>query len=208
MKRVYLIRHGATDGSVSGVQQSPETPLNIQGLKEAARIAARAEQLNFQTLVSSPAQRALETAEAIGSAVKQEMVLSDLFAERRRPTRFNGWDKKVPEYVAYREAEGVNLHNPDWKFEDSESYTELVERTKAAFDYLEKMSGDIAVVSHEFIAKFFVTYLLSAGTPTPELWAQMYTSLRLTNTGITVFQHSDVTGWQLLTWNDHAHFAE
>ncbi len=208
MKRVYFVRHGATDGSVGNIQQSAQTPLNDLGVKEASLLAARAGSLQFETLYSSPAARASDTAAAVASITSHSVEVSDLFAERKRPSRFDGWDKTLPEYVMYREAEVANLHEADWKFEDSESFTELTDRTKTAFDLLQEKSGDTMVVSHEYIAKFFATYVLSSGVPTPELWAQMYKALRLSNTGITVFQYSPETNWQLLTWNDHAHFAE
>jgi len=67
MVRFILIRHGQTDWNVIGrYQGQADPPLNQRGLEQAHQLADELEAVQLDWLVSSPLQRALQTAEVIG----------------------------------------------------------------------------------------------------------------------------------------------
>lgn len=68
MARLILIRHGETDWNIAGrYQGQADPPLNETGLKQARRLAEELHATRLDRLVSSPLQRALQTAEVIAA---------------------------------------------------------------------------------------------------------------------------------------------
>lgn len=53
-KKIYLIRHGESEGNIGPIRQSPESPLSKEGEKQAQIIAERISNLKFDLLISSP----------------------------------------------------------------------------------------------------------------------------------------------------------
>ena len=64
--KIYIVRHGETNGNLQGVLQGwTDEPLNEKG-RELAIITARAlSDIKFDVVISSPLSRAYETAEII-----------------------------------------------------------------------------------------------------------------------------------------------
>ena len=61
--KLYLIRHGETDGNRTGVLMgSTDTPLNDHGRQQAAALSERVNALEVDAIFSSPLSRAVETA--------------------------------------------------------------------------------------------------------------------------------------------------
>lgn len=89
-KFVYFVRHGQSADNVAPVFQSPDSPLNEKGRKQAESIADRVSKLSFDALIASPFERAKQTAEAIVKATGKKAEYSDLFVERVKPSYING----------------------------------------------------------------------------------------------------------------------
>jgi phosphohistidine phosphatase len=66
MKRLYLVRHAKSDKGIPGIEDK-ERPLNKRGKRDVARMGRRLKKSGIivQTLYSSPAKRALDTAEGL-----------------------------------------------------------------------------------------------------------------------------------------------
>ena len=75
--RLYLIRHGQTEwNKEKKIQGSLDIPLNKRGLQQAKAVAQRMHaQYPFDLIISSPAERALKTAEAINAHSNFEIIL-------------------------------------------------------------------------------------------------------------------------------------
>ena len=70
--RIYLLRHGQSTGNAQGVYQGwSDYPLDETGIRQVRALAARwkAEKISFDRIVSSPLQRAHQTAEIIAAAL-------------------------------------------------------------------------------------------------------------------------------------------
>jgi broad specificity phosphatase PhoE len=82
MSRLVLIRHASTDemntvlcGRKLGIH------LNQEGIRQARRIAGSLSQLSFMEILTSPLERAVETAECLASFAKCPVVHSPAFHE-------------------------------------------------------------------------------------------------------------------------------
>lgn len=208
MKRIYLVRHGETDANRDSIVQGPNNELSVQGRKQALKVAERSLGIDFEKIISSDYTRAKQTAQAIADANNMEVEESSLFQERRNPTCYQGELRSLPEYQEWQKAEEENKANPDWHFEDGENPWEFNERAKKALSFLaDQKEENILVVTHGLFLRVFVARILAGELCTPELSFRMTPVLQVNNTGITVCTF-DEGNWKLLTWNDHAHFAE
>ena len=66
--RVYLARHGQTDGNANGRAQGfTDTPLNATGRQQAAQLAESLKGVRFDAIYSSTLSRSRETAETVAA---------------------------------------------------------------------------------------------------------------------------------------------
>ncbi len=66
--RVYLARHGQTDGNLKGIAQGwTDTPLNETGRQQAAALAERLRGVKLDAIYSSTLNRSRTTAEAVAA---------------------------------------------------------------------------------------------------------------------------------------------
>jgi broad specificity phosphatase PhoE len=68
-------------------------------------------------------------------------------------------------------------------------------------------SQNILVVSHGNFLKQLVGYVLLGGQGSKKEVASFKRTFKSTNTGISILVLQD-NRWRVLSWNDHAHFAE
>ena len=79
MKKIYLVRHGESNGNASGVYQNADTPLTEKGRAQAEFIASRCEKFAIDFIVSSSMKRAVETAAIVNKKLNKLSEISDLF---------------------------------------------------------------------------------------------------------------------------------
>jgi len=99
--RIYLVRHGATEWSVSGQHTGrTDIPLTERGERNAHRLGERLRGLTFVKVLTSPLQRARRTCELAGFASSAE-IDADLLE----------WD-----YGEYEGLTSAQIHatRPDW----------------------------------------------------------------------------------------------
>ena len=63
MSRLFLIRHGETEGNALRILQHPDIPLSSRGIAQAERLARRLAREGITRIVSSDYARAMTTAE-------------------------------------------------------------------------------------------------------------------------------------------------
>jgi broad specificity phosphatase PhoE len=207
MKKIYLIRHGQSEGNVGPVRQSPETLLTQKGIHQAEIVAERLCHLSFDLLISSPFKRAHQTAEIISRKTGKNILESDLFIERKRPSeqinQLKDSEKSINSEMSYIQAFKENR-----KYKDGESFEEMVQRAKKALSFLEEASNDcIVVVTHGMFLRVLCALVLLKEQITPENCLEIMKTLKTTNTGISIIEKSE-EGWQLVTWNDQTHFSD
>lgn len=212
-KTVYIVRHGQSVDNVLPVFQKSTSPLSEKGKLQAKQIAERIQNLEFDTLISSPLPRAKETADAISTMTGKEIVLSDLFVERIKPSSTDGkpWtdEKASKTFRAWEES----LIRPGLKVEDGENFEEIFQRADKSLDYLLNRAGkDIVVVSHGHFIRTLIARIIIGDRIDGEIARRFYDLTSLENTAISVIQYREAFEesrcWRVWTLNDHAHFAE
>lgn len=150
LARLHLVRHGEVHNPHGVVYAGlPEFSLSELGRSQAAAAADHLADSGASVLVTSPLDRALETAQFIAARLALEPLLDDGLTEWGLSTRWAGtaWsdlDQAFPgELSAY-------AANPAELPFSPESLTELATRTEQAIHRVESGDGDIAiVVSHQ-----------------------------------------------------------
>jgi broad specificity phosphatase PhoE len=209
MKKIYFVRHGETTYNAAGLVQDHSPVLTDKGKEQATLVGARLQHLTFDTLVASDYERTRQTAGIVQNLTKKEPQYSELFREIRRPSEFFHQPRSDAFAVFLKQEIEHFSVDENWKYSDEESFTEVQDRIRRAFVYLETLPGDIVVISHgHFIRRVVATVAMNFNLDTIT-WSCMYESFQATNTGITtVVKKSEADRWQIITFNDHAHFAD
>jgi broad specificity phosphatase PhoE len=160
---VFLIRHGVTDWHAARkVLGHKDTPLNDEGRFQAAAASEALAGVSLGEILSSPLQRAIQTAEIIGSKFNIEIArdprLID-FQAGRWSGMTHGEISASPEYQAF-------LANPSAeRIPGGESLEEIRRRSVAAIEQAlaDNPSGDgIAVVSHAGVIRVLLAHYLGS----------------------------------------------
>ncbi len=215
MKKIFLVRHGETIANISKIWQDSTDGLSPRGFIQAEKLAERLKKNTFGLAFCSSFTRAQQTAEVISKRLGLNFLPSDLFIEVQNPSCTVGVrQEKIPgnavyEYMQKRDS-AVDKDN--FRYEDEETFTELIARARKALEALTEADGEtILVVTHGTIMRTLVGLVLSQHepnrSPSEIFYAGRY--MQTINTGITVLTYEEDTKvWSLLTFNDHAHFAE
>lgn len=161
--RLYLVRHGQTDGNVEGRSQGHrEVPLNERGRRQAAAIGERLRPRPLVAVYASPLGRSLATAEAIAAphgldvvpdarlAELDHGILDGLTGEELR--------RDYAQFLAqWREGDPAELAMPG-----GESMGDAQRRMVVAMEAIaaEHPDGEVAVVSHNLATRAFLCYAL------------------------------------------------
>jgi broad specificity phosphatase PhoE len=140
MKHLYFMRHGLSVSNMRGLLSGrDDTPLANEGIKQCEAAAKLVSKLNIDAIVSSPMQRAKESAKIIAKAIgypEDKIIISELFMERE-----------------FGPLEGANYyHYRHQNLDDSEGVehsSAIINRAKQGYELLQGIEADnILVVSH------------------------------------------------------------
>jgi probable phosphoglycerate mutase len=210
MQHIYLVRHGETTYNEQGLVQDGSSLLTDRGTKQAHQVAERLRHLDFQNLVVSDYERTKQTAQPVAELTGVQPEYSALFREIRRPSEFFHTERTLPGFQSYLHLEYQNfVTDPTWRHSDEENFVDSSARASQALEYLTQLDGDTVVISHgHFIRMLTATVACNMELDGPT-WQKMYRSFKAVNTGITTLLYDPTEAhWQILTFNDHAHFAE
>ena len=147
---VCLIRHGQTNWNVEGrMQGREEVPLNENGIaqaKEAAKgmkTACDAIGLHFNKIISSPLERAVDTAKIIKDAIGCDYFGTDERWLERDFGSLSGYTYDDYARAIHANAKGV---------EDIEPVEAMMERAKSFFSEMVKPGDRILVLTHGAMA--------------------------------------------------------
>jgi len=135
----WFLRHGETDWNAQGLSQGrTDIPLNATGIRQAERAAAALRGRGIATIVASPLERALRTAQTVAAALSLPVTTDPDLQE-----------------VAFGEQEGQPMG--DWYEEwiagrytpaGGESFADLLARGVAAINRATALPGPVLVVAH------------------------------------------------------------
>jgi broad specificity phosphatase PhoE len=154
MKRLYFMRHGLSVynqiGKFSGRLDSPISDVGREDVKQNAQSLIGTK---IDVIVSSPLQRALESAKIIADVIdypKDNILISDLFSER--------------DFGALEGTPYIPLAVKD-DVEDIETVEDLIKRAQKGFEWLNELDADdILLVSHGSLGRA-LRYVISQELP-------------------------------------------
>jgi len=155
---LILLRHGQTTANAQALLQGRiDLPLDQEGTAQAMRCGVHIRsQYPGARVISSPLQRARQTA----SAISDEVEVDERFIE----LDYGDWDG-----VALRDVDQVQWqewrNDPHFRPPNGESLVELDHRVRPALEELiaESKDQDIVVVSHVSPIKSAITWALGVG---------------------------------------------
>ncbi|MFA7309909.1 MAG: histidine phosphatase family protein [Candidatus Paceibacterota bacterium] len=210
MKTVYFVRHGESEGNAGPIFQGMDSPLTDEGKQQALDIAERCSKLPVELLISSPAKRTAETAQAISERSHIPIEWSPLFLERQRPLEVVGNRKDDPVMKAI---EDQWFKSPDAREYRSkgEGFVAINERAGKALALLgKKTEQHILVVTHGFFLRAMMAKMLFGDALTLADLERVMAGFRTENTGITVITDDSWLPhmkWRIRVFNDHAHLG-
>lgn len=208
MKKIYLVRHGQTNANLKRYLGGRDELLNDTGKQQAITVGKRLQALQVDSLLASDWPRAQQTAQCISDEINLDIETVPELGEHMPPLSLANLSYDDPAYDAYKDLIKQHWGGAESQAEGAENFHSLFARSEQLRKHLESHTGtNIVAVSHSRFLRFFTAYMTMRDTLTPDAELHMSTVLRPKNTSITAFTF-DHKNWQLVTWNDHAHFAE
>ncbi len=203
--KIYFVRHGSTDSLEKKISQPDDEPLNERGINQAKELGKRFANTQVDLVVSSPHQRAIQTAKEISEHIET----NPLFAEVKKPKEVVGQSKESEEIKAILKKIGeMYIVDPSWHYSDEENFEDLKKRGFEALAFLESQNKEnILVVSHgNFIALLVGLMMFGEDYPV-KLSLKLKNFFRLSNTGVSICNFNEGR-WTLECWNDTSHRLE
>lgn len=138
MQHLYFVRHGLSVMNILGkFSGRTDTPLAPEGIEQSKVAGQQASSLGIDLIVTSPMERALETAKIMAQQMgydQSKIVINDLFMERE----FGLLEGTL--YSKTRDVEG---------FDGVETVAQILDRAQKGIDFLNRQQANtILVVSH------------------------------------------------------------
>lgn len=173
MRKIFLVRHGETEwNKLDKMQGWADSPLSELGEMQAKWLNERVKDFNINKIYTSPAGRAIRTANLIKGDNNIEIVVSENLKEMNMGA-WEGLEKKVIENL-YSE-DYYNFWNTPEKYipkENGESFLEVRERVFQEIMKIikENDNKNILIVSHGLSIKSFLCKLENKNIE--ELWSE------------------------------------
>ncbi len=149
--RIYLLRHGMTDwnsaGRIPGLV--PGIHLNQEGVEQCERVASRLSQVPFRRILSSPLERAIQTAEIINRSHNLEIEID----KRLVDWDLGPWSTLTDQQISRQYADAYRIWGErpeDLALEGQERLATVADRMTAVIQDLidQKDIGCVLLVSH------------------------------------------------------------
>lgn len=170
MGRIYLIRHGETDGNVKAVFRGKmDLPLNARGRAEGARIADLLLPCGITRILSSPLSRAKETAAPLAArlhlAVESDPGFDDIDVGQWQGMEVSEVEKRHPNlFQIWRNSPAI------FRFPHGDSLAALQERAHKRLLEVARDTGEgaTAVFTHQIVTR--VLTLAAMDLPLSAYW--------------------------------------
>ncbi|MGA1083650.1 MAG: histidine phosphatase family protein [Burkholderiaceae bacterium] len=207
---LWLCRHGETDwNAIRRIQGQLDVPLNALGQAQAKKLAQALAHHDFDEVVSSPLDRAQQTALPLAQAVSLPVTLNAAFAERHfgdlQGRSFDDMASIDPEAAAHWQA-----RTPDFCPVGGESLLMLRDRVQAGLGELAQRalsSGATRVICFTHGGVLDMVYRIAQGIDIspPREWG-------IPNAGINQLQVlqsvSQDLNFQVMAWAQTDHLAD
>lgn len=209
--KVYLLRHGESEGNVARRFQTPVEKLTKLGETQAKLVAKRFTHTHIDRIVASTMTRAQQTAQAVAAVTGKEIISEPLFAEVKRPSVMLGKHHTDQNSKVINALVDAHAAEQDYHYSDEENWWDFIRRVEQALHSIERFESDeaIVVVAHGHVLRAILGLVLF-GTDFGPLDFERFVkrAVSTNNTGVTMLDFTLEQGWQLITFNDHSHLLE
>jgi len=167
MNRLFLIRHGETEGNALRILQHPDIPLSPRGIAQAERLARRLAGEGIARIVASDYARAMTTAEHVQRATGAPLAIEPLLRER------NFGDLRGKPYAELT----FDPFALDYAPPNGETWPAFHERVDRAWARVRELAasttgGSLAVVTHGLVCRSLAAHhlILADDVIVPERW--------------------------------------
>lgn len=174
MTWLYLTRHGQTEWNVENrFQGGTDSPLTEKGIRQAEYLAKRLRGISFESIYSSPAGRALRTAEILRGdrdvAIREHPDLREM--------GLGDWEGMRSEEIEERFPEEFDRYwrKPHlYRREKGESYLDVQRRAVSLIGEILRShtGGNVLIVTHTVVLKTLMAHF--EGRPLERLWDPPY----------------------------------
>ena len=208
VKHIYLVRHGETADNRHWVHQTIDVALNERGVAEADAAGRALAQLRPDTLLTSDARRAQETAGRIARIAHLEPHADHVFRELHRGVLVEG-----EHHLSWASVKGsvllfLRAGDRAWHFGDGENALEFRDRIGNVLETLAGTPGaQVVVVTHRGVING-LRFVIRHGFSSPVrclLLAAVFGCIR--NGGIVHLTHdpSSTPAWRVERTSDVRH---
>lgn len=203
--RIYFARHGETILNAQGVNQPHDAQLSEEGIRQAKALGGKLADTPIDLIISSPFERAKQTANIIAQIREQNVRFSDHFTELKRPSIIENKRRDDPNVVEIKRLLQEHMHNPHWKHSDEETFFEFKARGLNALDELTSLHAEnVLVITHGLTIILLFGLMLFGDELTPSEYLKLQNILSINNSGVTIFEYNK-ENWRLVTWNEFQH---
>lgn len=207
--KIYLVRHGESEGNLSNIHQGESSPLSFEGMRQADRLAARFEGVQIDKIIASPFMRTKQTAEAIAKETGIEIEFDSRAKELIRPSVVIGRSAREPEIRKIWDTIYSHRHEPGYRYSDEENFFDFKKRLMSFIRDLEKRpEEDLIVVSHGYAIRAMIGIMLFGDEFSSSEFFALLEHTGVSNTGITICNFQTDRGWRLSVFNDAAHLLD
>jgi broad specificity phosphatase PhoE len=207
--KLYLVRHGQTDGNISRKMTGPNADLSPGGIAQAKELARRFKTIPIDKMYCSTFPRAKQTAEILRTVVKAPFEIIETITEKKAPSSLFGYHFDSPEMREFGASQREHRADPDWRFDDAENMQDVFKRAVTFLDMVKKGSEQsVLAVTHGGFLRYTLAAVLLKGSLELFIKTGTLKTTIHTNTGITVLEVNKKNEWELVTWNDFAHLGD
>jgi probable phosphoglycerate mutase len=195
--KLFLIRHAQSIDDEAKLSQRDESGLSAQGIRQAKKRQELIKDVAVTAVYASPYARTQETASLIFPFLPVNTL--DFIYEIKRPQHLDGGLHENA--VHFWEVEHkVDKYRPDWTFDGSESFNDVLNRAVKLFDLLYDSHTEnetIAIVSHGGFMRHVIGYAGMKNAYTPEVFFDLFFLMQIKNADMLEIDLSDK---KLLKW--------
>jgi len=161
--RIYFIRHGQAENNVKKLVSEKSGKLTLEGIRQARAIGRRFRNIPLGAILTSPFERAQETARIITKYTScKKMTVNKLLVEKKLPKeieRMPKQDENAQKVLLLLERK--NEADPFWHYSDEENFQDVQRRAKLFIKSISILKKkNIVVVAHEYIIKAILFSLI------------------------------------------------
>lgn len=205
--KLYFVRHGETESNLEKRAVGFHDRLTQAGRKQAEILAERFSRIPIDLILSSPQERARDTAEILVGKTGKEIQVLDFLGERKWPTEIEGKSLDDQEVEKIFNALREHVDDPFWHYSDEENFLDVRDRANNFIEYISKLAFEnVLVVSHEYFIKMIIAVMMHGNSLSYKIFRDFFHFTVLANTSLTLCE-KEKNEWKLVTLNDQQHFS-